>query len=211
MARSKKLRLMTEDEYLSFEESARLRHEYVCGHVFAMTGSTDAHNLICGNLFATIHAHLRGGTCRAYMNDMKVRLQSKQSYYYPDIMVSCESFESKSVFKEKPVLLIEVLSPSTKQIDLREKLVAYQGISSLKEYVVVHQDRQQIDVYRRIDNDNWEISILSREQGLILRSMPGDALSMSFDTIYGEYSPPSRVKEEEGEYALMMVDACELN
>lgn len=203
MARHKKYQLMTEEEYLRFEERARIRHEYVAGHVFAMTGSTDAHNLICGNIFTEIHVHLRGGPCRAYMNDMKARIQSRNSYYYPDIMVSCEAFESKSVFKDQPVLLIEILSPSTKQIDLREKLVAYQSIPSLKEYVVVHQDRQQIEVHRRTDSGSWEFELLSQEQNLVLRSLPDNPLALTFQAIYGDYSPPSRVKEEEEEYDLV--------
>jgi Uma2 family endonuclease len=198
---------MNEEEYLRFEEKAAIRHEFVGGHVFAMTGSTDAHNFICGNIFAQIHASLRGGKCRAYMNDMKVRIQIASSYYYPDIMVSCEGFQSKSVFKEQPVLLVEVLSPSTKQIDLREKLVAYQKITTLKEYVIVHQDRQQIDVHRRVDGESWEFETLSREQDLQLHSLPNGVFAMSFDTIYGDYNPPSRVKEDEESYDFEMVDA----
>lgn len=193
---------MTEAEYLAFEERAKVRHEYVAGHVFAMTGSTDAHNHICGNIFASIHARLKGLPCEVYCNDMKVRIAAANSFYYPDIMVSCEGFQSKSVFKEQPVLVLEILSPSTKQIDLREKLVAYQKIETVKEYVIVHQDRQQIDVYRRADNNKWEFESIGREKTLQLHSLPGDVFSLTFDDIYGEHNPPSRVKEDEEIYDL---------
>lgn len=206
MPRHKKSGLMTEVEYLRFEEKSRIRHEYVAGHVFAMTGSTDAHNVICGNIFTELSLHLRGGHCQAYINDMKLRIQSKSSYYYPDIMVSCEAFESKSVFKDQPVLIVEILAPSTKQIDLREKLVAYQAIPSVKEYVIIHQDRQQIEVHRRTESGDWELDVLSKEKNLVLRSMPGKPLTLSFQAIYGRYDPPSRVKEEEAEYDLEMAD-----
>ena len=138
-----------------------------------------------------------------YATDMKVRIQSRSSYYYPDIMVSCEPFEPQRVFKDHPVLLIEILSPSTKQVDLREKLVAYQAISSLKEYVIIYQDRQQIEVHSRSNDGNWEFNVLTKDQDLVLHSAPGKPLSMSFRTIYGDHDPPSRVKEEEEEYDLV--------
>ncbi len=206
MPRSEHPPHMTEDEYLAFEESATVRHEYVAGHVFAMTGSTDAHNHVCGNIFASIHARLKDGPCHVYSNDMKVRIAAANSFYYPDIMVSCESFQPKSVFKEQPVLVLEILSPSTKQIDLREKLVAYQKIDTLREYIIVHQDRQQIDVYRRTNSNKWQFESLGREQTLQLHSLPGDVFSLTFDDIYGEHNPPSIVKEDEENYDFETVE-----
>lgn len=190
---------MTEEEYLAFEEKSDIRHEYVDGHIFAMTGASDAHNVICLNLGAFIHGHLRGGPCLAYMNDMKVRIESGKRYYYPDIMVSCEAFAPKGVHKSKPVLIVEILSQSTKQTDLREKLVAYQNIPSLMEYVVVYQDRQQLQAYRRIDNNNWELEVLIRGDTLTLSSLQ-KPLVVPLDIIYERYDPPSRVKEDEAEY-----------
>jgi len=195
-----KMRYMTEDEYLLAEEKATIRHEYVDGCVFAMSGATDAHNIICGNIFAFLHGHVRASGCRTYMNDMKVRIQSHKTYYYPDIMVSCEPFDAKSVFKNEPALLTEVLSPSTTQIDKREKLVAYQKIASLKEYVVVYQDRQKIEVYRRESDGNWELLLFSPGEDLVLESLPNGHLRLPFATIYEGYQPPHRVKEDESCY-----------
>jgi len=121
VAERKQIRCMATDEYLEFEEQAAVRHEYVRGQIFAMTGSAEAHNVISGNLFAALHNFLQGTGCRVFQNDMKVRVEAADCFYYPDIMVTCEPYEAKSVFKNSPRLIIEVLSPSTKHIDRREK------------------------------------------------------------------------------------------
>jgi len=200
MPRRIELSYMSEEEYLLADEKATVRHEYVDGHIFAMSGSTAAHNLICGNVFSVIHGHLRGGPCKAYMNEMRVRIASVRSYYYPDIMVSCEPFVANSVFNSEPLLLIEVLSPSTKQVDRREKLVAYQKIASLKEYAIVYQDRQQIEIYRRLSDLNWELLVLKGLEDLVLQSLPKGPLHVPFSSIYEGYDPPLRVKESPNPY-----------
>jgi Uma2 family endonuclease len=201
---------MTEEAYLEAEEKATVRHEYVDGHVFAMTGATVAHNIICGNMFAFIHGSVRGSGCRAYANDMKVRVRAAKSYYYPDIMVSCEPVDGKSVFRDVPTLLVEVLSPSTRSVDQREKLVAYKKLASVKEYVIVYQDRQRIEVHRRERDGEWELIVLSGEEDLILESLPGGSLAIPFATIYEGYNPPTRVKEDEGycEMNLQFMEKC---
>ncbi len=209
MSRRTKLQSMTEQEYLQAEEKATVRHEYVDGYVFAMSGATEAHNVISGNLFSVIHSHLRGGPCRAFQNDMKVRVQSARSYYYPDIMVTCEAFEPKSVFKISPTLLIEVLSPSTAQIDQREKLIAYQKIGSLREYVIVHQQRQHVEMYRKNVDGQWEHIIPTLAEGLVLESLSAP-LQIPFNTIYEGYNPPSRVKENERIYDLEYSDLIDV-
>jgi Uma2 family endonuclease len=114
--------------------------------------------------------------------------------------VSCEPFDAKTVIKTEPALLIEVLSPSTRQTDRREKLVAYQKIASLKEYVIVWQDRQQVEVYRRDSDGNWDVILLRKGEELVLESLPNVPLKLPFDTIYEGYQPPSRVKEAESYY-----------
>jgi Uma2 family endonuclease len=195
-----KLTYLTEEEYLKAEEKSVVRHEYVNGYVFAMSGSTDAHNLISGNIFSAIHAHLRGSQCRPYIHDMKLKIAVAKSYYYPDVMVSCEPFESKSLFKSGPVLVVEVLSPSTASVDKREKLIAYQHIASLREYLIVYQDRQKVEVYRRDSQDQWELMTIGSDDDLMLESLPNGPLHLPFSLIYEGYNPPSRVKEEEAEY-----------
>lgn len=200
MPNETKVRFMTEAEYLLAEEMSTIRHEYVDGFVFAMCGSTKAHNRICMNIGAFLHGHLRDASCCAYMNDVKAKVESGKKYYYPDIMVSCGAFEPQSVFEEFPVLLMEVLSPSTRQIDQREKLAAYQKIPTLKEYVIVYQDRQQVVLYRREDNNQWESTLVQAGGFLELASLAKGTLQLPMSTIYEGYDPPGRVKEDEGEY-----------
>jgi Uma2 family endonuclease len=203
--RTNKLKLLREDEYLCLEEQAAIKHEYVDGNIFAMSGSSEAHNLITVNIISLLHLHLHGTPCRVFSSDMKVRIESAKSYYYPDVMVSCEPYEAKSVFKSNPVLLVEVLSPSTAPIDKREKMIAYTKIESLKEYVIVHQDRQRVEIYRR-QSDGWELITVNSGQQLKLESVPKGPLAVPLSTIYEGCSPPSRVKEETGFYDLEPID-----
>ncbi len=172
MSQFSKVPNLTVEEYLNQEENGTIRHEYVSGQIFAMTGASEAHNLISGNLFAILHNHLGGSTCRPFINDMKVLIESANTFYYPDVMVSCEAFDAKSMFKQSPVLIAEVLSPSTTHIDRREKLLAYRQITSLREYLVIHQNRYRVEIYRRGVGNEWEYSVLGKSELLELNSLP---------------------------------------
>lgn len=194
------VKTMSEQEYLHSEAQAKLKHEFVQGHIFAMSGSTAAHNIISGNLFAALHSKLRGTPCQIYMHDMKVRIEAAQSYYYPDIMVTCEAFEGKSVFMSRPLLLIEVLSPGTVQIDRREKLVAYQKLASLKEYLLVHQDRQRFELYQRQNDTDWEVKVGAPGDDLVLTSLQCETVVLPMSSIYENCTPPGRIKEKEEDY-----------
>lgn len=192
---------LTVEEYLAREERATVRHEYVNGQVFAMTGATEAHNVICGNLHASLHEHLKGSGCRVFMSDMKVRIETSNSFYYPDIMVTCEPFAGTSVFKQSPVFIAEILSPSTKHIDRREKLIAYRQIDSLREYVIIDPSRHRIEDYRKDANGQWEMMVLRRSDVVSLASLPS-SLDISVETIYEGVILSPAVEEEEEEYEL---------
>jgi len=152
MALVEKLRLYTTEEYLDLEQKADERHELVGGQIFAMVGASNIHNLIAGSLYS----HLRAGIkapCHVYMSDMKVRIEN--DFYYPDVVVSCEEVKKLSYFLDNPQVVIEVISPSTEMRDKMEKRIAYQRLSSLKEYVLVYQEKVSVEVFRRV-GDNWE-------------------------------------------------------
>src|SRR5271156_6653396 len=125
---------LTVERYLEEEERAALRHEYVDGRIFAMTGATRRHNIIAGNIYSMLRSHVRGSRCRAYVSDVKVHVESTNSFYYPDVMVSCDAYDAKAVFTDHPLVIVEVLSRSTAAIDRREKVLAYRKIESLREY-----------------------------------------------------------------------------
>ncbi len=202
MSEPKQNSYMTVDDYLRREESGTVRYEFAHGRIFSMTGSSDAHNIISGNLFAKIHAHLEGSGCKAYTNNMKVRIEAADAFYYPDIMVTCETVDPKSVFKRSPRLIIEVLSPSTNQIDRREKLVAYQQIDSLKEYAIVHQSRKLIELHRREAILEWTLSLIQADDVLCFQSMPNGPFEIPLSVIYGGLDFPTRVQEDAEEYEL---------
>lgn len=150
-----KLKLKTTvADYLKQEKISPVRHEFVDGEVHAMAGTSDNHARIAGNIFVALSIHLRNAPCEPFSGDIKVRVSSKV-YYYPDVLVSCEETPDNSYFRNKPILIVEVASPSTKHIDRREKLLFYLQIKSLQEYVIIDQDRTNVEVHRRRADGTW--------------------------------------------------------
>ncbi|HEY9869161.1 MAG TPA: Uma2 family endonuclease [Candidatus Obscuribacterales bacterium] len=172
------------DEYLKLEETSTVRHEFLDGRVFAMVGSSEAHNAIVSNLNVLIANAIRGTGCRTFVADMKVRVEATNSFYYPDVMVTCEPFMATSLYKTAPRLIIEVLSPSTADIDRREKLLAYRLIESLQQYAIVYQDERTVEVYTRTSDRSWTLSVYHDRETLVLAPAPSTELSLSLDSIY---------------------------
>jgi Uma2 family endonuclease len=172
-------------EYLEAESKSEVRHEYLGGQIFAMAGGSKAHNLITLNIASWLRSQLRGGACQVFMSDMKVKLraanQSKTIFYYPDVVVSCSAEEQDSYAVNYPCVIFEVLSPGTELSDRREKLVNYQTIDSLQEYILVSQDEIKVEVYRQDLQGNWTKEILEKEDILVLNSIN---LSLTMTNIY---------------------------
>lgn len=148
---------ITEEEYLAAEMDADVKHEYVDGLVYAMAGANDPHELVAGNFFSALLTYLRGKGYRVYKSDMKVRLtfRGKVAFYYPDVMVACDPSETHPFYREKPKLIIEVLSRDWRK-DTFEKAATYSGIPSLEEYVLVtpRANAPQVQISRRANG--WE-------------------------------------------------------
>lgn len=138
---------MTEQEYLDSEPYAEVKREYIDGYVYAMAGAKAAHNRISGNLFLALGVHLKGKPCQPYIADMKVK--SGKDYFYPDVLVECSDLPDDSVFTDSPVLIIEVLSRSTRRMDEVVKRKAYQQIVTLQELVLIEQDIAEVELMRR--------------------------------------------------------------
>lgn len=141
-------------DYLNGETISPVRHEYIEGEVYAMAGASDVHNLIAGELYTLLLIHLRGLRCQPFFGDIKVRV-TKTVYYYPDVLVSCEENPEDPYFRNEPILIIEITSPSTENIDRREKLLFYQQMPSVQEYVVVDQHKMNVEVHRRQPGGGW--------------------------------------------------------
>lgn len=142
---------MSAAEYLAFEESSTVKHEFVGGEIHAMSGASLAHNKITLNIYSALRAGLHGGPCQVFVADVKVRLESARAefFYYPDVVVTCHPTGRDTHFLRFPTLVFEVLSPTTEVIDRREKLVNYRCAQSLEEYVLVAQDRPEVTIFRR--------------------------------------------------------------
>ena len=163
---------MTLEEYLEFEASSRIRHEYLAGEVIAMSGATPRHNRLAGQFYEAFRTHLKGGPCRTYMGDVQVKLRiSRDDYvYYPDVMVVCGREKEGERFFTDPKLIVEVLSPSTASVDRHEKRIAYRRIATLEEYVIVAQDAVEVTAFRR--EEDWAPVVLgSLDAVLELRSI----------------------------------------
>jgi Uma2 family endonuclease len=143
--------LISVEDYLEGELVSQIKHEFLGGVVHAMAGGKVRHNAVAGNLFGSFFGNLRGKPCRPFNSDMKVRLElpAQTRFYYPDVQVVCDSAGDDESVQEKPVVIVEVLSDSTKRIDLGEKREAYLAISSLRVLLIVDPSRLWVQVDRR--------------------------------------------------------------
>ncbi len=143
--------LLSIDDYLAGEESSDVKHEYLGGIVHAMAGGSNRHNAIALDTLITLGNQLEGKKCRPFNSDTKIRItyDDHTRFYYPDAMVVCEPNAETSHFQDKPAVIIEVLSESTRRYDIFEKRDAYFTIPLLKVLLFVEQDRMAVSVHRR--------------------------------------------------------------
>ena len=151
MSTAARLRPVPVDEYLDGENHSERKHEYIDGVIYAMVGTSNAHNLVATNVTGLLHSQLRGKNCLVFNADAKVRVQlpSGTRFYYPDASVVCQPNRPEDTFNDAPVVIIEVLSESTRRTDEHEKREAYAAIDSLLVYVLLEQDSAAAVVYRR--------------------------------------------------------------
>jgi Uma2 family endonuclease len=136
------------------EETSPTKHEYVAGQIYALAGASERHNRIAMNIAAQLWAAAGDGPCRVYGSDMRLRI-GDEAVYYPDVQVVCNPADTEQTYTSSPCLVVEVLSPSTQSIDLREKLMVYRRIESLRAYVIVYRDEMRIIRHYRAENGAW--------------------------------------------------------
>ncbi|BAZ81528.1 Uma2 family endonuclease [Sphaerospermopsis kisseleviana CS-549] len=181
---------LSPEEYLEAEKSSPIKHEYIQGQIYAMAGASDAHVTITTNLVALLRNHIRGTGCRLYVADMKARIETLDIFYYPDLMVTCDPRDTDfEYFKRYPSLMIEVLSPATEAFDRGDKFIDYQELETLQEYVLVSQNRQRVDCFRRNNQGRWELYIYRGNQQLELTSVNFNCL---LTDVYEDVNFPSR-------------------
>lgn len=176
------------DDYLEGEREVDVRSEYVDGQVYAMVGSSELHNTVATSLCNAIERTLPDN-CRVWQSDMKVRvdLGNRHFVYYPDIMAACGENRGDPYVRDNPILIVEVLSPSTKRADLKEKFDNYIQIPSLQEYVVVSQDTPHPRIFRR--RNGWQPEGFYAGERFRLESV---GLEMAVEEVY------RRVRREVG-------------
>lgn len=180
------------EEYLQIEAQTPIKHEYIDGQIYAMVGVSDAHNVIAGNLITLLRNHLRGSGCRVYFSDMKARIESRNRFFYPDLMVTCDSRDSAAEspqFKRFPNLIIEILSDATEAFDRGDKFENYRALESLREYVLISSKRFLVECYRRNETEQWVLETYTQELGSFqLQSLN---FSGTLDQLYEDVELPS--------------------
>jgi len=170
---------LSEEDYFCAELKSDVKHEYVKGEMIAMSGASVNHGRISGNIFRKFGNHLENMTCEPFMSDMKVKT-STGNYRYPDVMVVCDNdFIHNGYVTQTPVILVEVLSPSTRRIDEKIKLLEYTNIPSLKEYVLIEQSCADITLYRK--SDQWRSTHYFLGEDIYFESID---LTLSVEDIY---------------------------
>ena len=143
--------LISVEDYLTGELNSDIKHELIDGTVYAMAGASANHERISVNILRKFGNHLENQPCEPFGSDMKLRINS--NFFYPDVMVDCHFDNSEPYFTETPIIIVEVLSKSTRRKDTTFKLLSYINIPSLQEYVLIEQDFVDVQVFRR--NEGW--------------------------------------------------------
>jgi Uma2 family endonuclease len=159
--------LTSEADYLSAEAQSNDKHEYLNSWVYPlhwnpitnMAGASDAHVKVTGNVHYAFKTHLRGKGCGLYASDMRVKINVKdKAYFYPDVMVTCDpADQTRDTMKESPLLIVEVLSPSTKDYDKGGKFAVYRSLASLREYVLIDPTEYLVEIFRLNEHQRWEL------------------------------------------------------
>jgi Uma2 family endonuclease len=188
-----KIAYLSVADYLEREKDSVTRHEYIDGQTYAMAGASDRHNRIAGNLYNRLDDGLGDGPCEPFISDMKVWV-SETVFYYPDVVVACDGPGADAYYRRQPRLIIEVSSPGTERIDRSEKLLAYKQVKSLREYVIVSQDRIHIEIFRRKKGNRWHWEILTEpDDELHLESV---GLTLTAAQVYRRVRLPHRVRRK---------------
>lgn len=162
-------RRYTVEEYFALEEASDVRHEFFEGEVFAMAGTTRAHNTIALNMAMALRQDIGDKECFVQMESVRLAVEENRHYTYPDVLVSCDPHdqrENQQVYS--PILIVEVLSPSTSAYDRGLKFKQYQKLPSLHHYLMIAQNTWRVEWYRRNEVNQWVITLLTDPEELLL-------------------------------------------
>jgi len=168
---------LTEDQYLAIEADAEFKSEFYDGEMFAMAGANLSHNSVKDNLILEIGLRLKGGSCRTFSSDMRVKVKRTGLYTYPDIVIVCgePEIERRGGLDTllNPQVVIEILSKTTEGYDRGTKFRHYKRMASVKEYLIVCADRGCVDRFVRQDDETWVLTTFDKPSGkMALASVP---------------------------------------
>jgi Uma2 family endonuclease len=171
------------DEYYALEQASDARFEYWDGDIICMSGGSTEHAQIAGNIFFRLRLQLSGGHCRVFISDQAVKTPTLPPYRYPDVTVVCGELHAERIHGLdaliNPVLIVEVLSPTTASRDHNEKFMAYQALPSFREYLLIAQDAPRITHYTRQADDSWLCEEVTDLSAALLLDSIGCRLSLS--------------------------------
>jgi Uma2 family endonuclease len=182
-------------DYLALEECSNVKHEYFGGEIYAMAGGTPEHAALAAACSATLLDQLRGGPCRVYSSDLRVRVLSTGLAAYPDVTVVCGPSErdpESSSTVTNPRLIVEVLSDATRDYDCGEKLENYQRIPSLEMVLLVDHEERRVELHARASDGSWTRSTATRGQRLALEPL---GCELDVDSLYDVAVEPSQPGE----------------
>lgn len=178
-------KIFTIAEYLTMEAEAIEKSEYYQGEIFATSGALMPHNIIAGNTLSFLHQKLKGKICRPFNSDMRVHIKKNTLFTYPDISVVCgkpETLDDDNFNLLNPVILIEVLSKSTKNYDRGDKFKLYRDIPTLKEYILVSSEAVGVEAFRINEQNHWELEEYTTAEAAL--QIPILQLSIHLGEIY---------------------------
>lgn len=174
---------VSEADYLTSEAESPIKHEYIAGQVYAMAGAGYNHNCISANVLRKFGNHLEGTPCATFMADLKVRIG--QDYVYPDVLVDCSKMSGSDDVSTSPVIIVEVLSRSTRKTDTTTKLLRYINLPSVQEYVMIEPDIVSVQVLRR--KNQWLSEYYFLGDAVTFESI---GLSLKVEDIYDRVDNP---------------------
>ncbi len=179
---------MSAEQFLAWDATQTIRHEFVGGEVFAMAGGEDRNYSVALNFAIALRQHLRGSPCRVYGSDVKLQVEAADCYFYPDLMVTCSAADAANrLIKREPVLVVEVLSPSTAAYDRGAKFASYRQLPSLAEYLLVDVESRRCDLFRKRAEDGlWVLHPSAPGEGVQLASVD---LAVSAEALWADLEP----------------------
>jgi Uma2 family endonuclease len=180
----------TPEEYFAWEEQQLHRHEYIDGEVYVMSGGTISHSEIALNFGSLLKAHLRGSGCKTLNSDARVNILESSHFVYPDVSVTCDERDKTTAqYITYPCLVVEVLSPSTESYDRGNKFKLYRCNPLLQEYVLVDSEAIAIEIFRKFDDNKWQI--IDHEPGAMVE-LASVKLTFPIEQVYEDVVFPEK-------------------